>query len=390
MTKVTANDQAYQSIYINPNASTWQETIVFHEPIFDDAIPPVIALKSLRLEDCLGFVLAAPKSRLRYFREKIKDIDSKEQLGKQQPREILKKLLLLSEEISGTITYIQNEHVNEPKEDIEGIKAPPKKKREPKRKPDPKSKQQKETDSFFDPLTKRQLITKGPQYFDPSLPTMDKIVTKSADAKARFLYSPAINTYPDNIRLSNISLWNKAVSKVLQNGFPVESNNARWKLVSSLYEKICHEIEVPAYNIKSLTDKDEIKKDISNRIGFARRTLQTLAPDNAGKIRLRLKDVIASKDYFSIVLETKYIRTKTLDEISEQHGFKHTIIATHRNILKQLDDRTSLTLTHKKNDIVAQVVYVVSSNEACRLFDFNTSNPEKLRLGIINIARKYG
>lgn len=388
MRKITANDQAYQSIYINPKASNWQESIVFHEPIFDDEITPVIALKSLRLEDCLGFVLAAPKSRLRYFREKIKDIDAEEQLGKQKPRDILKKLLLLSEEIDGTVIYIQNEHVDEPKEDIDGIKAPPKKKKEPKRKPDPKSKQQQETDSFFDPLTKRQLVTQGPQYFDPSLPTMDKIELKVANAKTRLLFSPSLHTYPDTIRESNISLWKKAVSKVLQKGFSVESNSERWKLVSYYYEKICNVLEVPAYKSKSITDKDEIKKDICNRISFARRTLQNIAPDNVGKIRLRLKDVIATNDSFLIITETKYTSSKTLDDISTECGFKHVIIAQNRNILKQLDERTSLTLTNQKNSVIAQVVYVLSLNEVHRLFDFNTDNPEKLRLGIINLWRK--
>jgi hypothetical protein len=126
-----ANTQAFQSVYINPKAEKWEDRIVFHDPIFQDEISGVIALKSYRLEDCLGFVLNAPISRIRYFRDKVKKGDKKEGWGKLKPDQILNKLKAIVDEIGGTITYLQNKIKGAPKEKIDGDK--PKGKFKPKK-----------------------------------------------------------------------------------------------------------------------------------------------------------------------------------------------------------------------------------------------------------------
>jgi len=399
MKNIIASDQSYQSIYINSNADNWQEAIVFHEPIFDDEIPGVIALKSLRLEDCLGFVLAAPKSRLRYFREKIKDLDANEQLGKKKPRDILNRLLQLSEEIDGTVVYIQEENLGVPKEHIDGTKPPEKKKKEPKFKKSNKSKQQQQTDSFFDPLTKRELVTKGPQYFDPSLPSMDKVEKqisrgKALNASLQLIQSPDIDMYPDSINEANTPIWNDAIAIIKTDGFPCEDNKNRWVLVCRIYEDLCKQLELRPYKIKALTDidVDEIKNDIRGRMGFAAKTLQTILPSEKEpiQIKLRLKDVVMDNDSVHIISNASYKSSDgnaVLSAISNDHGFKYAITSVCKNVIKQLDSRTNITISALRGTIIAYVTYTLPLKEAERLLAFNTNDPEKIRFGVMNIYK---
>ena len=55
--RLVANEQAFQSIYLDPKPSSWEGRIVFHDPIFEDEIPGVIALKSLEMENLIGLVV---------------------------------------------------------------------------------------------------------------------------------------------------------------------------------------------------------------------------------------------------------------------------------------------------------------------------------------------
>jgi hypothetical protein len=392
--KIIANEQSYQSIYINPYADNWQEVIVFHEPIFDDEIPGVIALKSLRLEKCLGFVLAAPKSRLRYFREKIKDFDSKESLGKKQPREILKQLLLLSEEIGGTVVYIQNEYIEEPKENLKGIKAPEKKKKDPKRVESPKSKQQQEADSFFDPLTKRQLVTKGPQYFDPSLPSMDKEVDKvdvavlfSCSASLQRMYSPSTENYPEDLSMSNLPIWQRVSAKFKI--FEYEDTLSRWKLVRSQYEKQCAELEIAPYKLISIVDIDGIKESLQNRVGFAFKSLQNIFPQQSGptQIRLRVIDAIVSDEDIKVICQTSTDTVRgAVANIFQNHGFKYAVTGSKKNLTRQYDNRTNITLTEQDKYLIASIVYTLPLKEGQLLLE--TTDKNKLKLGIMSLCNR--
>jgi hypothetical protein len=393
--KIIANEQSYQSIYINPYADNWQEVIVFHEPIFDDEIPGVIALKSLRLEKCLGFVLAAPKSRLRYFREKIKDFDSKESLGKKQPREILKQLLLLSEEIGGTVVYIQNEYIEEPKENLKGIKAPEKKKKDPKRVESPKSKQQQEADSFFDPLTKRQLVTKGPQYFDPSLPSMNKVVDKvdaasmlfSCSASLQRIYSPSTENYPEDLSMSNLPIWQRVSAKFKT--FEVEDTLSRWQLVRSHYEKKCADLEIAPYKLLSLGNDVEIKESIQNNIGFAFRMLQHILPQQSEptQIRLRIIDAIVGDEDIKVICQTSVKSAKSaVANIFENHGFKYAVVGSKKNLTKQFDTRTNVTIAEEGTSLVASILYTLPLKEGQILLE--TTDKNKLKLGIMSLCNR--
>jgi len=410
---IQANEQSYQSIYINPKAQNWQEVIVCHDPIFEDEIPGVIALKSLRLENCLGFVLGAPKNRIRYFREKVKELDTNESLGKQKPRDILKRLIALADEIGGNIVYIQNETIEGPKEDIPGTPGPEKKKKEVKRKRSEKSKQREEMDSFFDPLTKRELVTKGPQYFDPSLPTMEDSLKEEANRTVSFLsntkqtlLSPSLKVYPDNINRSNLSLWDKVFNS--NDAFDIEDNKDRWNYVKAKYENLCSKLEVPPYKTKNLNSWTEVLIDLLKASKTSTSYLQNINEhltqnelSSNVPIRARFKDVIVHEDCFYMVSEIKLPlkqiqntkitanATNILNCICNDFDFKYALVGELKNIIKQLDDRTCITITDQNDGkcILAQISYRLPIDDAKMMFP--TSNKDKLRFGLINKYKNF-
>jgi len=103
-------DLSYQSVYLDQKTDKWQEKIVFHDPIFEEETTGIIALKSLRLENTIGFVVAAPLPMLRRYREEAKKIDSDGKLGQKDDREILDVLTALAVKLGIELVYLQNPH----------------------------------------------------------------------------------------------------------------------------------------------------------------------------------------------------------------------------------------------------------------------------------------
>jgi hypothetical protein len=106
-TIVLANDQAFQAFYIDENAKSWKDKIVFIDPIFEQESPGVIALKSLRLNNLFGAVLTAPVSNLKAFQEKMKKMDNEEKLGKETPHNIMAEILKVAEDFGIEASYLQ-------------------------------------------------------------------------------------------------------------------------------------------------------------------------------------------------------------------------------------------------------------------------------------------
>lgn len=103
-----ANEQHFQSVYLDLATKDWKKCIVFHDPVYEQETPGVVALKSLRLEDTYGFVVSAPVEVLKQFRARVKEIDAKIELGKQEPEKILSKLLETAKAMNMTLSYVQN------------------------------------------------------------------------------------------------------------------------------------------------------------------------------------------------------------------------------------------------------------------------------------------
>ena len=178
------SDLGYQSLYIDQHAENIQDKIVFHDPIFDEEIAGVTALKCLRLEKSPGLVLSGSKSALRSYRKAVSDADYSGKLGKMDDIGIVSTLAKMASGYNITITYHQNV-------DHEA--------------------------RFFDALTKKNLIDQGPGYFDPSLPTYK---SKAAMVKAEYniderkLYSRICSAKHvaemdiSRIKAARSSLWN--------------------------------------------------------------------------------------------------------------------------------------------------------------------------------------
>lgn len=378
--KIESSEQAYQSIYINPEAQNWQEVIVFHEPIFEDEIPGVVALKSLRLEKCVGFVLGAPRNKIRYFVEKVKELDTKDSLGKYPPQKILDTLLVLTNEIGGTVVYIQNQNVDGPEEDIQGIEGPKKRNKKSKKKRSERSKQREESESFFDPLTKRKLITTGPHYFDPSLPQMEKEKKKAQEPVLSFLdtskqkiHSPAVNVYPDNINRNNISLWDEVFDSAVYN-FP--DNDNRWHHTKACYEKLCEQLQITPYASKKLSTWVDVLLTTVTSFKKAKDNLYIInevlnAPLKT--IRTVFNDIIVNPDSFYIVSEVSikipHDTSNALSILHKDHGFKYAIVGSVKNIIKQITERTSITITETNDKyLTAYINYEMPKEEAKLLF----------------------
>lgn len=141
--QVNANDQAFQTLYLASDPDDWKEKIVFLDPIQENEIAGVAALKSMELESLDGLVFAAPYALLREFRTKIDSVDQSEGLGKLSNKEIISRLFREAQTSGLTLVYKQ-----------------------------PKGVVAKLAEGFFDPLTRRRIVERGAHYFDPSLPTV--------------------------------------------------------------------------------------------------------------------------------------------------------------------------------------------------------------------------
>ena len=103
--KVLANEQAFQSIYIDPHAEEWSERIVFLEPFFDTLPPAEMVFKTLRLEDKSGVVVSGPKASLIKLKEHISNADARDAIGKSSDEEIIRYLRELAQEKGLTIDF---------------------------------------------------------------------------------------------------------------------------------------------------------------------------------------------------------------------------------------------------------------------------------------------
>lgn len=114
--KILANEQAFQSIYVDPKAEKWSERIVFLEPFFDTLPPAEMVFKTLRLEDKSGVVVSGPKASLIKLKEHISNADARDAIGKSSDEEIITYLTELVNEKGLTIDFQRT--ANEAKTDV--------------------------------------------------------------------------------------------------------------------------------------------------------------------------------------------------------------------------------------------------------------------------------
>ena len=291
---VLANTQVFQSIYINPIEEKWQNRIVFHDPIFPEEIPCVITLKSYRLENCIGLVVSAPLSRVRYFRKAVEENDKEEKWGKLNPKDILEKLKEIVSEIGGTVVYIQNENKRSnivPKEEIERVDKD--NTHTKKIKPKNQSKQGKAAGGYE-------------------------------------IYAPSVDVFPININASAKGTWNTLVTGFAEKLYEIPDNQKRWNTACYWFEKICQEQNIPPYtNCNALEEVVLAKKELNN-LFFKIDVLS----NKVRKSRIKMQSISQRDQYAEIVLSKRYDSEGDIKNLMEaiQGKFESLTIKEERKI----------------------------------------------------------
>lgn len=358
-----ANTQAFQSVYINPIAEKWQDRIILHDPIFQDEISGVIALKSYRLEECLGFVLNAPLSRIRYFRDKVKKADQKEEWGKLDPQVILERLIRLVDEIGGTITYMQNRKEGTPKENIEGEKSPHKYK--PKK------------------------VKKG-----KSINLLDTPVDeKEIGASNRKIYSPAVRVYPEGLTESGKLLWDRLLKETSDDIYQEEDTDDRWKKALYFFDKTCSSLKVSPFKVKASTDATTIKENMLRSIYEGKQEIKGIQNmlDVSGVLdrnyKLSIDDIQIMGDDVFVVGSFIFKLLANTDSHQILSGIKDTV-SFNRNVIKAVDTRTAITLSmDSQYTVKGHLSYNLFRSEAKALL--GTDNDGQIRCGLVNAVKKY-
>ena len=347
-----ANTQAFQSVYINPKAEKWEDRIVLHDPIFQDEISGVIALKSYRLEDCLGFVLNAPISRIRYFRDTVKKGDKKEGWGKLEPEQILKKLTLLVDEIGGKITYLQNKVKGTPKEKIDGDK--------PNDKFKPKSIKKGKSIGLLKYLL-------GYARCERVIPDKEKEVCVAG----RRIYSPGVGVYPEGIIPAGKIIWDRLLYTIASDLYTEEDTYKRWQIALYGFDKKCEELNLQPYRV-SFADALKIKENILSSLSRAKKEILSV-------YRIFDNDGIADR-MSKIKMEKVFIDGTDVVLIGSYKFNLKDNLEVDMPMQRELDGRTSISFDFTAPKIIASVSYTLPIVEAETLL--GTTSPLKLVHGL--------
>jgi hypothetical protein len=394
---ITANEQSFQSVYLDPDTKDWRDRIVFHEPIFQDEMAAVISLKSLELENLIGLVIAAPLNVLRHFRELVKDSDHTQGWGNKEAATIIAKLIKAIKDLGATIVYEQlgNEVPNIPPELL----------------PEGDDNERSEA-YFFDPLTKRRIVEKGPHYFDPSLITLEDVARKmkrrtkeKAENRAK-PKNPSIGAYPDNITNHGRRVWDDVMT-----GHGVDINKyqtpkERWDYATYIYETKCDQIGVPAYlpladaNPAIILKKlESCKRQAADLLAAVLTGLKKRGISRQRPTRELAFDVRQMGDNNFYLTTSRFLKLdglgttqQVLDLLAKEYNF--FLAKTRReNGFKPVNDMTKLTVSdsEKPQHVVVYTTYMLPSREAGILCKTgNTGDMINRLMKLLNLWVKTG
>lgn len=380
---ITANEQSFQSLYLDPNAKEWTDRIVFHEPIFQDEMAAVIVLKSSELENLIGMVVAAPLNVLRHYMELVKDSDNAQAWGNEEAATIMAKLVKAAKDLGATIVYEQlgNEVPDVPPELLpEG---------------DDEEDSQQDEAHFFDPLTKRRIVEKGPHYFDPSLVTLEDVARKmkrrmkEKAAQRDQPKNPSIGAYPDNITGNGKKIWDEVVSL---NGTDInkyQTPKERWEFAKYIYEVKCDELGITAYQpfadnnpaniIKKLESSKKQATDLLMKVltGIQKRGISRRQPTR--ELAFDVRQMGDNNFYLttsrSLQLDGLGTIQLVLDFLSKDYNF-YLAKTRKENGFKPVNDNTKLTISegNKPQHIVIYTTFVLPFREAGILCKSSNAN----------------
>jgi len=383
---IYANDQSFQSIYLDLNADDWNDVIVFHEPMFDDEIPGVIALKSFRLEDCIGFVLAAPRNILRHYKEKVKDLDKEQRWGKLDTQKIIDNMISLAVEMGCTVSYKQlgEYDKNTDKADL----------------------------GFFDPVTKRRIVEKGPHHFDPSLVTLEDVEEETKDRQTETdrelegastrIYSPSTYSFPKGISQEGKSLWRQIMDRYREQIYSHESCKKRWEVARFLYDSYCKKIGIEPFRVKPKYVPSEIIKKLTGSNTKVRDYLDLVHHALYGNKFVgskigpeKVKEVKLQGDYYFLIttrevaLEGLATANKVIDFLESEFNFE--LLKTEKlSAYTKVDGHTILTYSEDKakpRHMQINITFGVLTDDAQTLYDLKESS--KIQLALLNALYRW-
>ena len=372
--KLTANEQSFQAIYLDPDAKDWKDRIVFHEPIYQDEMPGVIALKSLELENLIGLVVAAPLNVLRHFRELVHDSDHAKGWGQEDAATIIAKLVKAAKDLGAVIAYEQlgNEVPNVPPELI----------------PEGESSEEDEPGDeahFFDPLTKRRIVQKGPHYFDPSLVTLEDVEKKLARRSKQKAYqrnkpkNPGLNAYPENITDVGQRVWDETIPQHEKDIYKYQTPVERWKYANYVYETKCNELGISAYKSYPNTNPSDIIQKLKSSkeqawdmmtavlINLKKRGISRRKPSR--EVAFDVRQMGDNNFYLttSRFLELDGLGTihQVLDLLAKKHNF-YLAKTRMSNGFKPINNMTKITVSESKKPqrIILYTTYIIPPKEA--------------------------
>lgn len=389
---INANEQSFQSIYLEPSPKTWQERIVFHDPVFQDEIPGVVALKSLELENLIGLVIAAPLNVLRHFRELVYETDRAEGWGQEDAATIIAKIVKTAKGLGAVIVYEQlgGEVPNVRPEDIpDGDEAG----------------EGGEAAYFFDPLTKRKIVEKGPHYFDPTLVTLEDVTKKTSDRyeKSEAVTNPGIASYPKNITDVGRKVWDDIISGKEVDIFKYQSRKKRWEYAKYIYETECSRIGVPDYRPFTATNPAVIFKKLKSSqqqikhlletvlLGLEQRGLSRQAPtrDLAFDVRRMDDNNFYLTTCKSLPLEGTADAGLVLKYLTDEHNFYKAKTQTN-NGYKPVNETTKLTFSedrNKPNHLKIYTIYLLTDKEAEIIS--KTKDSDKIKYGLMKLLNTW-
>lgn len=363
-----ANIQAFQSVYLNPEAKSWKDTIILHDPIFQDEISGVIALKSYRLEDCLGLVLNAPLNRIRLFRDKIKKADNEEKWGKLEPEQILEKIMNLVTETGGTITYLQNKRAGTPNDVKDG--EPSDRKWEPKE------------------LKKGKVASVESKYF------FEVNIEKEVEAASYRVYSPSVNVFPEGIADNAKYIWNKSIEETADEIYVIEDTKERWDSAKYLFEKKCEAAGIFPY-IGKLKTPEAVVAKLKKSVAIGTREIQDICCELEAngilerKSRLKFEDVqiMGSLAFALFRVDMKLFAKENVETAVAalaEGGFQF-----RQNVVRNLDSRTSVTIRMDANyKLTAYLSYSMPVDEVKILVGSKTESQSRCGLARVVASLK--
>jgi len=329
--KIIANEQAFQSIYINLKADAVEDRIVFHTPIFKNGMTAALILKTLRLENALGVVLCGPKANITAYQKQVKEMDAEESWGNLEGAAILEALVELGAENGLSIFYLQAPaDIKKKLGEIQSVKPAEQTESEPVSEVDKEmALKLKEItlDTKPSPSSQNVVYPTDASFFDPSLSQMS-YEQSSKLAFEQITVSPSLARFPEGIAEGARAIWQAIVERNKSALATEKTVMAKWVLAMRLFLRACEEMGVAPFIIKPVLGRDELQKELNTAYNTGLKALEDTF------LVMKASDLVSEKK--SKPEADRIIVTPAAYYLSFKQSFKLSGLASHYLVLENL------------------------------------------------------